>query len=155
MSVLAQQSAAARILSLIDAAKRKLEQVPLSVPQLMARLAIAGVFFRSGQTKIANWDLTIQLFQNEYNLPILPPDIAALMGASFELGCSVLLVLGLATRLATLPLLGMTAVIEILVYPQNWPEHLTWASLLIFLLLRGPGAYSLDHALGKALGRSR
>ena len=153
MSVLAHQSTAARLLSLIETAKRRLEHIPLSVPQLLARLALAGVFFRSGQTKIANWDLTVQLFQNEYNLPILPPEIAALMGASFELGCSILLVLGLATRLATLPLLGMTAVIEILVYPQNWPEHLTWASLLIFLLLRGPGTYSLDRAIGKALGR--
>jgi putative oxidoreductase len=121
--------------------------LPLSILQTLARFAVAGVFFRSGMVKIANWDLTVQLFQDEYRLPLLPPDLAAAMGASLELTFPVFLVLGLLTRIAVLPLLGMTAIIEIFVYPQNWPEHLTWATLMIFLLLRGPGIYSLDHLI--------
>src|SRR5215470_10153215 len=150
MSMLTQDRMHPRILELGETAIDWLNRVPLSIPQIMARFAVTGVFFRSGQSKIANWDLTVQLFQDEYHLPIIPPDIAATMGASFELGCSVLIVLGLLTRLAVLPLLGMTAVIEIFVYPQNWPEHLTWTALLIFLLLRGAGAYSLDQVIGSA-----
>jgi len=155
MSALVEERPLSGILMMIDRARLTLDKVSLSIPQLLARLAIAGVFFRSGQSKIANWDLTVQLFQDEYHLPIIPPDIAATMGASFELGCSVLIVLGLLTRVAVLPLLGMTAVIEIFVYPQNWPEHLTWTALLIFLLLRGAGVYSLDHVIGSAIRRGR
>jgi len=70
------------------------------------------------------------------------------MATCFELGCSTLLILGLASRLATLPLLGMIVTIQLFVYPQAWPEHLVWGSILIFLLTRGPGAISLDRALG-------
>jgi putative oxidoreductase len=151
MSMLTHTGPYSRILELGDTAIDWLNRVPLSVPQIMARFAVAGVFFRSGMTKIANWDLTVQLFQDEYHLPLLPPDLAASMGATLELSMPVFLVLGLFTRLATLPLLGMTAVIEIFVYPQNWPEHLTWASLLIFLLVRGPGAYSADHGIARFL----
>src|SRR5215470_9580717 len=151
MSMLTQDRMHPRILELGEAALEWLNRVPLSIPQILARFAVAGVFFRSGMTKIANWDLTVQLFQDEYHLPLLPPDLAASMGASLELSMPIFLALGLFTRLATLPLLGMTAVIEIFVYPQNWPEHLTWASLLIFLLVRGPGLYSADHAIARIL----
>lgn len=142
-------------LNAIENVKATLDGVPLSIPLLLARIAAAGVFFRSGQTKLANWDLTVQLFQDEYQVPVLPPDVAALLATSFEIGCSVLLVIGLLTRVAVLPLLGMTAVIQFFVYPTSWPEHLTWATLLLFLLLRGPGAYSLDHVIGSALRRMR
>jgi putative oxidoreductase len=90
----------------------------------------------------------VQLFADEYKVPVLPPDLAATMAATFELGCSALLVLGLATRAATLPLLGMIAVIQTFVYPHAYSEHLTWASLLLFLLTRGAGPWSLDRALG-------
>ena len=151
MSMLTQDHPANRILELSDATIDWLNRVPLSIPQTLARFAVAGVFFRSGMTKIANWDLTVQLFQDEYHLPLLPPDLAASLGATLELSIPVFLVLGLFTRLATLPLLGMTAVIEIFVYPQNWPEHLTWASLLIFVLVRGPGIYSADHLIARFL----
>jgi putative oxidoreductase len=149
MSMLTHEQHRARFVDMGETAIGWLNGVPLSIPQILARFAVAGVFFRSGMTKIANWDLTVQLFQDEYHLPLLPPDLAAAMGAGLELSMPVLLVLGLFTRLATLPLLGMTAVIEIFVYPQNWPEHLTWASLLIFLFVRGPGAYSLDHIIAR------
>jgi putative oxidoreductase len=153
MSMLAQQHTVNRLWELTLSARERLKGLPLSIPQTLARLAVAGVFFKSGMTKIANWDLTVQLFQDEYRLPLLPPDLAATMGATLELSMPVLLVLGLFTRLAVLPLLGMTAVIEIFVYPENWVEHLTWATLMIFLLLRGAGPYSLDHAIDRAIAR--
>jgi putative oxidoreductase len=126
-----------------------LDRFPPSILQLMFRVAIAAVFWSSGLTKIASWDTTIALFRDEYMVPLLPPEIAAAMSATFELSCSVLIVLGLATRLATLPLLGMTLVIEVFVYPEYWAMHLMWASLLLFLLTKGPGTFSLDHYLGR------
>ncbi len=125
-----------------------LGRFPLPVLQLMFRLAVATVFLKAGLTKIASWETTVQLFADEYKVPVLPPDLAATMAATFELGCSMLLIVGLATRLATLPLLGMIAVIQTFVYPNAYAEHLTWASLLLFLLTRGAGPWSLDRVLG-------
>jgi putative oxidoreductase len=129
-------------------ARDVLGRFPLPVLQLMFRLAVATVFIKAGLTKIASWETTVQLFADEYKVPVLPPDLAATMAATFELGCSTLLILGLGTRLATLPLLGMIAVIQTFVYPHAYSEHLTWASVLIFLLTRGAGPWSLDRALG-------
>ena len=128
-----------------------LGRFPVDVLQLMFRIAIAVVFFRSGLTKIASWDSTVALFQEEYRVPLLPPETAAYMAAAFELSCSALLALGLASRLATLPLLGMTLVIQTFVYPEHWSEHLTWLALLLFILTRGPGALSLDRLLARLL----
>jgi putative oxidoreductase len=125
-----------------------LGRFPLPLLQLMFRLAVAAVFGKAGLIKIASWETTVQLFADEYKLPLLPPDLAATMTATFELGCSALLIAGLATRLATLPLLGMIAVIQAFVYPHAYAEHLTWASLLLFLLTRGAGPWSLDRVLG-------
>jgi putative oxidoreductase len=125
-----------------------LGRVPLPLIQVLFRLAIAAVFLKAGLTKIASWELTVQLFADEYKVPVLPPDLAAAMAAAFEIGCSILLVLGLATRLATLPLLGMIAVIQTFVYPGAYAEHLTWASILLFLLTRGAGPWSVDRAIG-------
>jgi putative oxidoreductase len=85
------------------------------------------------------------LFRDEYMVPLLPPELAAVISAAFELSCSALIVVGLATRLATLPLLGMTFVIEVFVYPEYWTMHLMWASVLLFLLTKGPSVFSLDH----------
>lgn len=126
----------------------RLGRVPLAALQLLFRLAIAGVFVKAGLVKLGGWELTVQLFADEYRVPLLPPDVAAVMATTTELGCSALLVLGLGTRLATLPLLGMIAVIQTFVYPHAWSEHLTWASILLFLLTRGGGAWSLDRAIG-------
>ena len=125
-----------------------LQRLPLPFIQLLFRLAIAAVFLKGGLTKTANWMLTVQLFADEYQVPVLPPEIAAMMSVTFEFGCSILLVLGLATRLATLPLLGMLAVIQTFVYPNAWSDHLTWGSILLFLLTRGGGTFSLDRLLG-------
>jgi putative oxidoreductase len=130
-----------------------LDRFPLSILQLMFRVAIAAVFWSSGLTKIASWETTIVLFRDEYMVPLLPPEIAAAMSATFELSCSVLIVIGLATRLATLPLLGMTFVIEVFVYPEYWTMHLMWASVLLFLLTKGPGTFSLDHFAKRVLRR--
>jgi len=126
----------------------RLGRFPLSICQLLFRLAIAGLFGRAGLTKIASWETTVQLITDEYKVPVLSPEVAAMLATTFELGCSTLLVVGLATRLATLPLLGMIAVIQLFVYPHAWPEHLTWASILVFLLTRGAGTISLDRVLG-------
>lgn len=125
-----------------------LGRFPLPLIQLLFRLAIACVFIKAGLTKIASWELTVQLFADEYRVPVLSPDVAAAMAATFEFGCSALLVLGLATRVATLPLFGMIAVIQTFVYPNAYAEHLTWASILIFLLTRGAGPWSVDRAVG-------
>jgi putative oxidoreductase len=130
----------------------RLGKVPFSFHQLLFRLALAAVFFKAGLLKVSSWESTVGLFRDEYRVPVLPPEAAAAMAASFELGCSVLLVLGLAARLATLPLLGMIAVIQLFVYPSAWPEHLTWGSILLVLLTRGAGTVSLDHVIARARG---
>jgi putative oxidoreductase len=123
----------------------RLGLLPLSLIQLMARISLAAIFWRSGQAKLANWDLTLQLFANEYRVPVLPPEIAAPMAAGVELGAPILLVLGLFTRIATLPMIGMILVIQVFVYPMSWVDHLTWTAMLLLLLSRGPGVVSLDH----------
>jgi putative oxidoreductase len=125
----------------------RLERFPLAILQLLFRVSVAAVFWNSGLTKLASWRTTIVLFRDEYKVPALPPELAATLAASVELTCPVLLALGLATRLATLPMLGMTCVIEAFVYPEDWIEHLTWASLLLFILTRGPGPIALDRWL--------
>jgi putative oxidoreductase len=129
----------------VESLLSRLELFPLGLLHLVFRFSIASVFWKSGQSKIASWDTTILLFTNEYHVPLLSPQLAAALSASFELGCSVLIVAGLLTRLATLPLFGMVFVIQTFVYPENWVEHLTWATMLLFLLTRGPGPISLDR----------
>jgi putative oxidoreductase len=124
-----------------------LGRFPLPLIQLLFRLAIACVFLKAGLIKLASWEVTVQLFADEYKVPVLSPDFAATMAASFEIGCSILLVLGLGTRLATLPLLGMIMVIQTFVYPNAYAEHLTWGSILIFLLTRGAGPWSVDRVI--------
>jgi putative oxidoreductase len=130
---------------MIANAIRRLESVPYAVLAIPLRLAVATVFWNSAMTKLANWDTAVALFADEYKVPLLPPELAATMAVSIELTAPVLLVLGLATRATALVLLGMTAVIEIFVYPQAWPTHIQWAAMLLVLLCRGPGALSLDR----------
>ena len=125
-----------------------LARFPLSVVQLLFRLAIASVFLEAGLNKLGGWEFTVQLFADEYRVPVLPPELAAVMATTTEIGCSLLLVAGLGTRLATLPLLGMIAVIQTFVYPGAYAEHLTRASILLYLLTRGGGAHAVDRVLG-------
>ena len=124
-----------------------LEAVPYASLALPLRLAVATVFWNSGMTKLANWDTALALFTDEYRVPLLLPELAAYMAASVELSTPVLLVLGLLTRPAAAVLLGMTAVIEVFVYPLAWPTHIQWAAMLLVLLCRGAGTISLDHWL--------
>lgn len=118
---------------------------------LVARLGIAAVFFLSGRTKVQGFlsikPSTYDLFASEYALPLLPPDVAAHLATYAEHLFPLLLVLGLFTRPAALGLLLMTTVIEVFVYPEAWPTHLTWAGLLLPLLARGGGAWSVDRLL--------
>jgi putative oxidoreductase len=137
---------------LVETITDLLGRVPLSAHQLLFRLAIASVFLPTGLLKLASWESTIALFQDEYKVPMLPPVIAAMLATTVELGCSSLLIAGLATRLATLPLLGQIVTIQLFVYPQAWHEHLVWGSILLFLLTRGAGAISADHLFGRWLG---
>lgn len=130
----------------------RLGRFPLAVHQLLFRLAVAGVFLKAGLIKVASWESTVALFRDEYKVPVLPPEVAAMLASSFELGCSALLVLGLASRLATLPLLGMVLTIQLFVYPDAWSEHLVWGSILIFLLTRGAGPISIDRLIGLERG---
>ena len=122
-----------------------LEAIPYTLLALPLRFAVATVFWNSAMTKLANWNTAIELFTEEYKVPVIPPEIAAYMAVSIELSAPVLLVLGLATRPTALVLLGMTTVIEVFVYPQAWPTHIQWAAMLFILLCRGAGTASLDH----------
>jgi putative oxidoreductase len=124
-----------------------LENFPLSILQFLLRFCIAMVFWNAGMVKIQSWQPTVALFANEYRVPLLSPELAATLAATIELTCPVLLVFGLVTRPATLPMLGMTFVIQTFVYPDLWLIHLTWTTILLFILTRGPGAISLDHLL--------
>jgi len=137
--------------ALIVRIRSLLEAVPYTALAIPLRLAVATVFWNSAMTKLASWDTTLQLFADEYRLPLLPPDIAAYMAASIELSTPVLLVIGLLTRATALVLLGMTTVIEVFVYPQAWPTHIQWAAMLLVLLCRGPGALSLDSLIWSRL----
>jgi putative oxidoreductase len=129
----------------LNSARVWLARFPLCLIQLAMRIAVGAVFFNSGLLKINSWEFAIKLFQDEYKVPLLDPVWAARLATFNELTFSVLLIVGLATRIATLPLLGMIAVIQTFVYPQAWTEHLLWSSILVFLLTRGPGELSLDH----------
>jgi putative oxidoreductase len=124
-----------------------LQSVPYSVLAIPLRLAVATVFWNSGTEKLASWDTTLSLFADEYRLPLLPPVLAAYIAASIDLPTSPLLVLGLLVRPVALVLLGMTTVIEVFVYPQAWPTHIQWAAMLLVLLCRGAGKFSLDHLI--------
>jgi len=128
-----------------------LNRVPYSALALVARAATFNVFFRSGLVKISDWDATLQLFVNEYKVPVLPPEIAAYMSASMELGLSSLVLIGFAARFSTLGLLGMVLTIQIFVYPEAWPDHIQWLAFMIFIICRGPGVFSIDHLIARAL----
>jgi len=126
-------------------------RIPWSVPALALRLFPAAVFWASARTKVEGFHIvpsTYYLFENEYKLPLVPPDIAAVMATLAEHTFSVALVLGLATRLSALALLGMTTVIEVFVYPEAWREHGLWAACFLALIARGPGGWSLDRLIG-------
>ncbi len=130
-----------------------LDQFPLAILQLAMRVGVGAVYWNAGLTKIASWQTTVVLFRDEYRVPLLPPELAAYMATAVELTCPILLFLGLAARLATLPMLAQALVIQVFVYPEDWIEHLTWASMLLFILTRGPAANSLDRFFARTILR--
>ena len=129
--------------------------VPQAVIAILARVAMASVFWASARTKVEEGTLftlsdnAVYLFRKEYRLPLLPPELAAHLALLGEHVLPILLVLGFASRFAALGLLGMTLVIQIFVYPDAWVVHATWAACLLFIVARGPGRLSLDHLIAR------
>ncbi|WP_321392184.1 DoxX family membrane protein [Emcibacter sp.] len=152
---------------------RGFQKIPLSLYLLLSRAGMAGIFWRSGMTKIIfendvsnfsftqlvavfrlDWsvsDFTYILFENDYALPLLSPKLAAHMAILAELTLPVLLLLGLMTRLSAFAMLGMTLVIQLFVYPDLWPDHSLWAAALLLLMAKGGGFWSLDRLLVRRL----
>lgn len=127
------------------------DRLPYDLVALALRVFPAAVFWASGRTKVEGWaiaDSTWFLFANEYALPVIPSAWAAVLATLAEHFFPILLVLGLATRLSALALLGMTLVIQLFVYPDAWTTHGLWAACFLALIRFGPGAVSLDRALG-------
>lgn len=131
---------------------RPLDAVPDALLGLIARLALASVFWLSGRTKVDGWlqvsDATVALFEDECLVPLLDPGVAAHLATWAEHALPILLVLGLGTRVAALGLMAMTAVIQFFVYRDAWPTHLTWLAPGLYLMARGGGALSLDRRFG-------
>lgn len=127
--------------------------LPDSVLLLVTRLGIASVFFLSGRTKVEGLltitDSTYYLFETDYALPLVPPQIAAHAATYAEHILPILLVIGLGSRFAALGLLGMTTVIEVFVYPDAWSTHLSWAGLLLPVIAKGAGAFSIDALIAR------
>lgn len=140
------------LLQIRDTVIRRIETLlPDALLLLVARLGIAAIFFLSGRTKVDGiitiTDSTFELFRTEYALPIVPPGLAATMATWAEHLFPILLLLGLFTRLSAFALLGMTLVIQTFVYPDAWPTHLSWAGILLPLVARGGGIWSMDAVI--------
>lgn len=149
MSNLLKKTWCLKIFSIYYSVVSFIEHIPLSLLMLWIRLWMAKIFWYSGLTKIAHWPSTVYLFQYEYKVPFLHPEFAAYCATFFELTCPVFLVVGLATRFATLPMFIMAAVIQ-------WTyldliDHYYWMMLLGFLLFYGPGKFSIDYLLSKVI----
>lgn len=129
------------------------EAIPTALLAILFRLAVFSVFWRAALPKQANWDLTIALFQDEYlkRLPFLPAAPMAYLAFAIEIVCSLMVLTGLGTRIAALLLLGMTIFIQLFVYWSSWPQHLLWAAMLLYLVARGPGAWSIDHIIARRI----
>lgn len=140
-----QKSFLARTAAQVQCAFGALNTLPLWPLQTIARIAVGSVFYRAAILKIRSPEITLVLFRDEYQVPYLSYDVAAQLAIMAEMGGALLLFAGLFTRLATLPLFGTIAVIQIFVYPAAWVEHLTWSTALLLILMRGPGPLSLDY----------
>jgi len=141
-------------------------RIPHSLVAFIGRFSIAAVFWKSGQTKVEGFvidlidgqfnlgwprlsDSALALFKEEYRLPLISPEIAAPMAAFAEHALPLLILLGLGTRFSALGLLVMTLVIQVFVYPGAYPTHGVWATVLLYLIARGPGVISVDHLLAR------
>ena len=143
------------------------ERIPHSLIALLGRFSVASIFWQSGQTKIQGlvidliggefqmgWprlsDSALYLFNNEYKLPLITPELAAPLAAFAEHFFPLLILVGLATRFSALALFGMTVVIQIFVYPDAYPTHGVWATVLLFLIAKGPGNISLNFPVARS-----
>lgn len=141
-------------------------RIPHSLVAFVARFSIAGVFWQSGQTKVENFAIdvvggtfqlgwprlgafTVDLFRDEYKVPLIPPELAAPLAALAEHVFPALILIGLATRFSALALLVMTLVIQLFVYPGAWPTHGTWAAIFLYLMAGGPGVLSVDYLIAR------
>ncbi|MBI5275808.1 MAG: DoxX family protein [Burkholderiales bacterium] len=165
-------TAASRTAALVHLAIAWCSRIPHSLIAFVGRFSMAAVFWNSGQTKVEGFavnivngefnlgwprlsDTAVALFRDEYKLPIVPPELAAPMAAFAEHLFPLLLLVGLATRFSALALLGMTLVIQLLVYPGAYATHGTWAAVLLYLVARGPGTLSVDHWLARRASQPR
>lgn len=136
---------------MIGKLNQTLSAIPDAPVALLLRIFPALVFWQSGRTKVEGFsikDSTWFLFEQEYALPLIPHEMAAVMATVAEHLLPALLILGLCTRLSALGLLAMTAVIQIFVYPDAWMTHGLWAAPLLAVVARGPGRWSVDHLVG-------
>lgn len=155
----------------IDSAIGLMQRIPDSLIAFVARFSIAAVFWKSGQTKVEGFaidlvngsfdigwpklaDSAVYLFRNEYQLPLLHPEIAATVAAFSEHLFPALILIGFATRFSALALLGMTLTIQLFVYPDAYPTHGTWMAVLLYLMAKGPGILSIDHLIARRFGKS-
>lgn len=165
----AKSASSSRLAFLVESVGKSislLERIPPSLVALLARFSIAAVFWTSGQTKIQGlainfvtgefklgWprlsDSAVDLFKDEYRLPVIPPELAAPLATTAEHLFPLLILIGLGTRFSALALLFMTLVIQVFVYPGAYATHGTWAAVLLYLIARGPGNLSLDHWLAR------
>lgn len=153
----------------VSAVNSLLSRVPHDFLAALTRFSVAAVFWKSGQTKVENFaidivegkfsigaprfaEATVDLFREEYRLPLLPPELAALAAAVAEHVFPALILIGLATRMSAFALLVMTLVIQVLVYPGAYATHGVWAASLLYLMKEGPGRLSLDHVIAKRRG---
>ena len=150
----------------MEAAIALCRRIPHSLVAFIGRFSIAAVFWKSGQTKVEGFvidlidgqfnlgwprlsDSALALFKDEYRLPLISPEIAAPMAAFAEHALPLLILLGLGTRFSALGLLVMTLVIQVFVYPGAYPTHGVWATVLLYLIAKGPGVMSVDHLLAR------
>ncbi|MPR03953.1 DoxX family protein [Pseudomonas sp. MAFF 212408] len=154
---------------LIKQAIALFENIPYSLIAFLARFSIAAVFWKSGQTKVEGFAIdvisgtfqwgeprlaasTLPLFRSEYQVPLLSPEVAAHLATFAEHFFPVLILVGFATRFSALALIGMTLVIQLFVYPDAYPTHVTWIALLLLLVAKGPGRLSIDHLIARRHG---
>ena len=158
-----------KLKNLLDQTIDLFSAIPDSLIALLGRFSIAAIFWKSGQTKVQGFaidivsgeftfgmprlsDSAVALFRDEYKLPLIPPELAAPMAAFAEHLFPLLILIGLATRFSAAALLVMTLTIQLFVYPDAWPTHGVWAAVLVFLMAKGPGVFSLDHLISRRYG---
>jgi putative oxidoreductase len=158
MHTLTETAPASVFIRLVAPARRVIAWLDTLSPlaDLVLRLWVAHAFFIAGLTKIQSWETTVLLFTYEYHVPLLPPEIAALLGAATELCFPVLLTLGLATRFGA-AVLFVFNIIAVISYPDlgevGLRDHQVWGLMLLVILLHGPGKLSLDHLVARTLRR--